>query len=178
VTSTGYFSTTSIFECATSKRAARFYEAAVGALGLTTTWSSDHGVEIRELILSDDAPPSGPVHLAFRAGAREALDRFYAAALSFGGRDNGPPGERRYHPGYYSAYVLDPDGNNIEAVSTASPKRRLYRASSSIPERHGGRLDAIARVFRNVPRAGEVRAPLTALGWNRFGCDSSLDERS
>ena len=82
----GCFSTTSIFECATSKRAARFYEAAVGALGLTTTWSSDHGVEIRELILSDDAPPSGPVHLAFRAGAREALDRFYAAALSFGTR--------------------------------------------------------------------------------------------
>ena len=45
------------------------------------------------------------------------MDRFYKAALAAGGRDNGPPGERpQYHPGYYAAYVLDPDGNNVEAV--------------------------------------------------------------
>jgi predicted lactoylglutathione lyase len=44
------------------------------------------------------------------------VQRFYDAALAAGGRDNGPPGERGYHPGYYAAYVLDPDGNNVEAV--------------------------------------------------------------
>ena len=44
------------------------------------------------------------------------VDRFHAAALAAGGRDNGAPGERSYHPGYYAAFVLDPDGNNIEAV--------------------------------------------------------------
>ena len=46
----------------------------------------------------------------------EEVDRWYEAALAAGGRDNGAPGERPYHPGYYAAYVLDPDGNNIEAV--------------------------------------------------------------
>jgi catechol 2,3-dioxygenase-like lactoylglutathione lyase family enzyme len=44
------------------------------------------------------------------------VERFHQAALSAGGRDNGPPGERKYHPGYFAAFVLDPDGNNIEAV--------------------------------------------------------------
>jgi catechol 2,3-dioxygenase-like lactoylglutathione lyase family enzyme len=88
----------------------KFYEAAVGALGLTITWEGDHALEFRELFLSDDAPPSGPIHFAFRAGTREAVERFHAAALSAGGRDNGVPGERGYHPGYFSAYVLDPDG--------------------------------------------------------------------
>jgi catechol 2,3-dioxygenase-like lactoylglutathione lyase family enzyme len=57
------------------------------------------------------------MHLAFAADGLEQVDAFHAAALAAGGRDNGPPGERpRYHPGYYAAYVLDPDGNNVEAV--------------------------------------------------------------
>ena len=56
------------------------------------------------------------VHLAFQAQSREHVDAFHAAALAAGGRDNGGPGERSYHPGYYAAFVLDPDGNNIEAV--------------------------------------------------------------
>ena len=61
--------------------------------------------------------PSGPIHLAFAAPDRETVDGFYRAALESGGRDNGAPGERpQYHPGYYAAYVLDPDGNNVEAV--------------------------------------------------------------
>jgi hypothetical protein len=63
-------------------------EAAVGALGLSITWEGDHAIEVRELFLSDDAPPSGPIHLAFRAGTREAVERFHAAALGAGGRDN------------------------------------------------------------------------------------------
>ena len=56
-------------------------------------------------------------HVAFRAEAREGVDACHAAALAAGGRDNGAPGERpQYHPGYYGAFVLDPDGNNVEAV--------------------------------------------------------------
>ena len=59
---------------------------------------------------------TGRHHLAFQARDRAAVDTFYKAALANGGKDNGAPGERAYHPGYYAAFVLDPDGNNIEAV--------------------------------------------------------------
>jgi len=51
------------------------------------------------------------------------VDAFYKAAMAHGGRDNGPPGERAYHPGYYAAFVLDPDGNNIEAVFHGEAER-------------------------------------------------------
>lgn len=61
--------------------------------------------------------PGGPVHVAFHCKERALVDRFHAAALEAGGRDNGKPGIREiYHPSYYGAFVLDPDGNNIEAV--------------------------------------------------------------
>lgn len=59
---------------------------------------------------------TGRHHLAFQAQDRAMVDAFYSAALDHGGKDNGAPGERPYHPGYYAAFVLDPDGNNIEAV--------------------------------------------------------------
>ena len=59
---------------------------------------------------------TGRHHLAFQARDRATVDAFHAKALAYGGQDNGPPGERDYHPGYYAAFVLDPDGNNIEAV--------------------------------------------------------------
>ena len=62
-------------------------------------------------------PNVPPVHIAFRTGSRALVDAFYKAAIAAGGRDNGPPGIRaHYHPNYYGAYVLDPDGHNIEAV--------------------------------------------------------------
>jgi catechol 2,3-dioxygenase-like lactoylglutathione lyase family enzyme len=115
----------------------KFYEAAVAALGLAITWESDHAVEIRELFLSADQPASGPIHIAFRAGTREAVERFYAASLEAGGRDNGASGERTYHSGYFSAYVLDPDGNNVEAVFHGR------RAAPSVPSGEGlGQNDA------------------------------------
>jgi catechol 2,3-dioxygenase-like lactoylglutathione lyase family enzyme len=59
---------------------------------------------------------TGRHHLAFQAQDRAIVDAFHQAALAHGGRDNGAPGERSYHPRYYAAFVLDPDGNNIEAV--------------------------------------------------------------
>ncbi|MFM5768775.1 VOC family protein [Aeromonas caviae] len=66
---------------------------------------------------------TGRHHLAFQAQDRATVDRFYQAALAHGGQDNGAPGERAYHPGYYAAFVLDPDGNNIEAVYHGEAKR-------------------------------------------------------
>jgi len=65
-------------------------------------------------------PRSGPLHVAFAAATRREVDAFHAAALAAGGKDNGAPGLRpHYHPNYYGAFVLDPDGNNIEAVCHA-----------------------------------------------------------
>ena len=63
------------------------------------------------------SPLQGSVHVALAADSRAQVDRFHAAAIAAGGRDNGPPGIRaHYHPNYYGAFVLDPDGHNIEAV--------------------------------------------------------------
>lgn len=67
--------------------------------------------------------PTGRHHLAFQAQNRAMVDAFHKAALANGGQDNGAPGERPYHPGYYAAFVLDPDGNNIEAVFHGDAKR-------------------------------------------------------
>jgi catechol 2,3-dioxygenase-like lactoylglutathione lyase family enzyme len=67
-------------------------------------------------------PPTENVHVAFPASGNAAVDRFHAALTGQGYRDNGPPGERpAYHPGYYGAFVLDPDGNNIELVAHNRP---------------------------------------------------------
>ncbi len=66
--------------------------------------------------------PTRPIHLAWRVASRAAVDAFHAAALAAGGRDNGAPGLRpQYPPNYYAAYVLDPDGHNIEAVCHDAP---------------------------------------------------------
>ena len=66
---------------------------------------------------------TGRTHVAFQATDRAMVDAFHKAALAHGGKDNGAPGERPYHPGYYAAFVLDPDGNNIEAVYHGVAKR-------------------------------------------------------
>ena len=66
--------------------------------------------------------PTRPLHIAFRVRSRAAVDAFHVAALAAGGEDNGEPGLRpQYHPNYYGAYVLDPDGHNIEAVCHDAP---------------------------------------------------------
>jgi catechol 2,3-dioxygenase-like lactoylglutathione lyase family enzyme len=95
--------------------AKRFYAAVLEALG-KELHESDAYLYADELYFSDDGPPTTGLHLSFQADDTAAVDRFYRAALAAGGRDNGAPGERAYHPGYYSAYVLDPEGNNVEAV--------------------------------------------------------------
>lgn len=73
-----------------------------------------------EFWISAGHPNQPPIHIAFRAASRAVVDAFYAAAIAAGGRDNGAPGIRpHYHPNYYGAFVLDPDGHNIEAVCHA-----------------------------------------------------------
>jgi len=103
------------------ERSRRFYELALAPLGFGVVHDLDgacgFGGEGGDDFWLAGGGPSGPVHVAFTARGEAAVKAFYDAALAAGGRDNGPPGERpHYHPGYYAAYVLDPDGNNVEAV--------------------------------------------------------------
>ena len=101
----------------------RFYGAVLEVLGRGLTMEGEGYFSADELFVSDDGEPTARLHLAFQAADRGGVRRFHAAALAAGGRDNGAPGERAYHPGYYSAYALDPDGNNVEAVFHG-PSRR------------------------------------------------------
>jgi len=101
----------------------RFYEAALAALGHTLCSRDGSGAGFGPpgepaLWLYLAAGLAGPgVHLAFRAPDRRAVDRFHAGGLTAGGHDNGGPGLRAdYSPTYYAAFLLDPDGNNVEAV--------------------------------------------------------------
>nr|WP_246520075.1 VOC family protein [Ancylobacter lacus] len=93
----------------------RFYGAVLEVLGVPIV-EGDGYFFADELFVSPGDPLTGRTHLAFQAADEEMVRRFHAAALAAGGRDNGPPGPRDYHPGYYAAFVLDPAGNNIEAV--------------------------------------------------------------
>jgi catechol 2,3-dioxygenase-like lactoylglutathione lyase family enzyme len=102
---------------------ARFYSAALGALGYQQGYSDETVVSLGPkdapgLWLGGDAKLAHSlVHMAFTAGSHAAVDAFYREGLRAGGRDNGAPGLRKdYSPTYYAAFLLDPDGNNVEAV--------------------------------------------------------------
>ena len=95
----------------------KFYRAVLEAIGKAQgIREGDDYFSADELWIDKADRKASTVHLAFQASGREAVAAFHAAALANGGRDNGPPGDRKYHPGYYAAFALDPDGNNIEAV--------------------------------------------------------------
>lgn len=104
-------------------RSRAFYDAALRPLGITRLYAdgkraAGYGANAKAFfwIAEQDRAPT-QVHVAFAAPDRNAVAAFHAAALDHGGRDNGAPGPRpQYHDGYYAAFVLDPDGNNIEAV--------------------------------------------------------------
>ncbi|WP_394020423.1 VOC family protein [Xanthobacter pseudotagetidis] len=100
----------------------RFYGVVFEVLGMPVV-DGDGYFFADELFVSAGAPTTGRAHLAFQAKDRAAVDRFHAAALAAGGRDNGAPGVRGYHPDYYAAFVLDPEGNNIEAVYHGPARR-------------------------------------------------------
>lgn len=100
----------------------RFYERALAPLGYKFIREFDGGAGYGTgakptFWVMPGGPTSPPVHLAFAAPDRPTVDAFHAAALAAGGRENGAPGLRAaYHASYYGAFVLDPDGNNLEAV--------------------------------------------------------------
>ena len=103
-------------------RSRAFYQQALEPLGVRIVQSSQGPLgfvtdDRGDFWIKEGAPSGGPVHIAFGAPSSAAVDAFHATALRAGGIDNGPPGLRpHYHPGYYAAFVLDPDGNNVEAV--------------------------------------------------------------
>ncbi len=96
----------------------RFYRAVFAALGQPPDIlvEGDGHFHADELWVDRADGPVSHVHLAFQAPSRETVAAFHTAALAAGGRDNGAPGPRPYHPGYFAAFVFDPDGNNLEAV--------------------------------------------------------------
>jgi catechol 2,3-dioxygenase-like lactoylglutathione lyase family enzyme len=108
-------------------RAKRFYEELLGPLGYLVVYEEDgmlayfadeHGLDFG----IGRRDPVGGAHVAFVCPDRETVERFHTNALALGGRDNGAPGIRaQYDTSYYAAYVLDPDGNNIEAVCHGAP---------------------------------------------------------
>lgn len=99
----------------------RFYKAAMAALEIPLVEGEGHF--FADELWVDVGPAVAHVHFAFQAKDRAMVDRFHAAVLKAGGRDNGAPGERKYHPGYYAAFAFDPDGNNVEAVYHGPHKR-------------------------------------------------------
>jgi catechol 2,3-dioxygenase-like lactoylglutathione lyase family enzyme len=110
-----------------------FYKAVLPPLGyqlnleMTAHWNPDwpeqrmcaFGPDKRMVLwIAEVKEAASPRHVAFEAADRAAVDAFHAAGIAIGARDNGAPGERPlYHPGYYGAFLLDPDGNNVEAVN-------------------------------------------------------------
>ncbi|KAB7631024.1 MULTISPECIES: VOC family protein [Stenotrophomonas] len=100
----------------------RFYHAVFDTIGIPIAGEGDTYFWADELFVStpDSEAALGQLtgrhHLAFQARDRATVEAFHRAALANGGKDNGAPGERPYHPGYYAAFALDPDGNNIEVV--------------------------------------------------------------
>ena len=101
----------------------RFYKAVLEAVGKELTFEGEDRFAADELFVSADGPPTANLHIALQTPNEETVRRFFEAALAAGGRDNGAPGERGYHPGYYAAYALDPDGNNVEAVYHGPARR-------------------------------------------------------
>jgi len=98
-----------------------FYKTVLEPLAIPPLWESERGAQFANLVVSGDAEPGGPVHVAFVADSRDQVDAFHRAGIEAGYRDNGAPGVREQYSSkeagrYYAAFLLDPDGNNVEAV--------------------------------------------------------------
>ncbi len=114
--------------------ARRFYQAVLKTLDIPIGGEGEGFFWADEFVVSSKDSPAaqghltGAAHFAFQAKNRDQVNAFHKAALAAGGRDNGAPGERPYHPGYYAAFVLDPAGNNVEAVFHGE----AHRSASSV----------------------------------------------
>jgi catechol 2,3-dioxygenase-like lactoylglutathione lyase family enzyme len=110
------------FAVADCERSKQFYAQCLAPLGLELIveikgWAGFGRDGKAELWFGEDDEAHKPMHIAFAADDRAAVDRFYEAGFAAGGRDNGEPGLRpMYHPNYYGAFLIDPDGHNVEAV--------------------------------------------------------------
>ncbi len=101
-----------------------FYKTVLEPLAIPPLWENDRGAQFANLVVFEGAArsePSGPVHIAFVAETRAQVDAFHRAGIDAGFRDNGTPGVREQYSSddagrYYAAFLLDPDGNNVEAV--------------------------------------------------------------
>ena len=104
----------------------RFYTTVLAQLGIPPLWENERGAQFANLVVVRDGEPGGPIHLAFVARSREEVDAFHRAGLEAGATDNGAPGIREQYSSdeggrYYAAFLLDPDGNNVEAVRREFP---------------------------------------------------------
>lgn len=109
--------------CADLAASRRFYQAVLGVLGREIIEIAPGLLVADELCLTPSDGATSRIHLALQAQDQDQVRRVYEAGLAAGGRDNGKPGERHYHPGYFAAFLLDPDGNNVEAVYHGPAKR-------------------------------------------------------
>jgi catechol 2,3-dioxygenase-like lactoylglutathione lyase family enzyme len=99
----------------------RFYATVLTTLDIPPIWEADHGAQYANLVVEQADAPTTPVHIGFVARTRDEVDGFHAAGIAAGYQDNGAPGVRERYSSkeaglYYAAFLLDPDGNNIEAV--------------------------------------------------------------
>jgi catechol 2,3-dioxygenase-like lactoylglutathione lyase family enzyme len=99
----------------------RFYETVLAPLEIPPLWTGERGGQFANLVYGQSSEPQGTVHVAFVARSRDEVDAFHRAGVEAGFTDNGPPGVREQYSSeeggrYYAAFLLDPDGNNIEAV--------------------------------------------------------------
>jgi len=98
----------------------RFYKTVLATLEIPPLWEREDGAQFANLVVRG-GEPGGPIHIAFVAASREQVDAFHRAGIDAGFRDNGAPGVREQYSSaeaglYYAAFLLDPDGNNVEAV--------------------------------------------------------------
>lgn len=98
----------------------RFYKTVLATLEIPPLWEREDGAQFANLVVRE-GEPGGPIHIAFVATSRKQVDAFHRAGIEAGASDNGPPGVREKYSSdeagvYYAAFLLDPDGNNVEAV--------------------------------------------------------------
>jgi catechol 2,3-dioxygenase-like lactoylglutathione lyase family enzyme len=98
-----------------------FYRTVLAALEIPPLWESDRGAQYANLVLEAASEPGGPIHVGFVGRTRDEVDAFHRAGIDAGYTDNGAPGVREQYSSeaaglYYAAFLLDPDGNNVEAV--------------------------------------------------------------
>jgi catechol 2,3-dioxygenase-like lactoylglutathione lyase family enzyme len=115
----------------------RFYETVLAPLGIPKLSESDGEACFTRVNVVDRQPPTRELHLCFGAHSRAEVDAFHAAGVAAGFRSNGAPGYREYDAGYYAAYLIDPDGNNVEALyrDVGNPGHEPDASEAATPSR-------------------------------------------